>query len=257
MKYLPLLLAAVLVAGSAAAQDAGTRPEKTKIKTKVGDARPWALKWNPESLLFGKIGLSGERQLRGRKSVTFGIGIPVKQHITRDPTEYRVDLDAKTFSAQAGYRMYLGKRPLRGFYFEPYLKYVHFDGSGTFDDKNTSSSTTHYIFASDVSYSGGGIGAQLGVQFQVAKVVVLDLFLLGPEANIGNSEGRFRDISPNSGPVWNSGEAERNIRNFIDDIPIIRNNVTYEIDNANRTVIARYKGFTPGLRLGASVGIRF
>ncbi|RYY63548.1 MAG: hypothetical protein EOO12_11995, partial [Chitinophagaceae bacterium] len=81
MKYLPLLLSATLLAGAAEAQStlgssSAETQTKTKVKTKTATDHPWAVKWNPLSLGFGKIGLSGERSLGGKKSVTFGVGIP-------------------------------------------------------------------------------------------------------------------------------------------------------------------------------------
>ncbi|RYY90921.1 MAG: DUF3575 domain-containing protein [Chitinophagaceae bacterium] len=233
----------------------GKTKEKTKIKTKVGDAKPFTVKWNPASLAFGKIGLSGEYNLKRKKSVTFGIGIPLERTFTRNQTEERIDLRSKTFSVMAGYRMYLGKKSMTGFYFEPYLKHVNFKSTGIYDNKDA---VDREIYQTTVTYAGTGVGAQVGVQFMIAKVVVFDLFLIGPEANISKFEADFKDIQSNvPWTVIQEQDARREIEDVLKDIPVIGDKTEVNVYRNERRVNAQYKGFLPGFRFGLSVGIHF
>jgi len=251
MKAIKALTLSLLL-GSLTAQ---AQQSEQKANAKEANRRPFTAKWNPGSLAFGKIGLSGEYNFRPKRSVTFGLGIPAQRTFTRDNAEERVDLTVKTFSIQGGYRMYLGKKTMSGFYFEPYLKYVNFKGSGTFDNKDA---TDREIYNVGLNYNGFGVGGQLGVQFMIAKVVAFDLFLLGPEANISKFDGTFRDItSPIPWTLVQEEDARREIKNIIDDIPILGNKTEVNVDRNNRTVTTRYNGFLPGFRFGASIGVRF
>jgi hypothetical protein len=78
-----------------------------------------AIKWNPSSLYFGKIGLMGEYNFKRKKSVTFNIGIPMSKKTSVNIDDKDRDVEMKTFSIMGGYRMYLGKKTMSGFYFEP------------------------------------------------------------------------------------------------------------------------------------------
>lgn len=228
---------------------------KPNTKAKTPNTHPWVAKWNPGSLVFGKIGLAGEYSLRPKRSVTLNVGIPSERTFTRDNAEERIGLAVKTFSLQGGYRMYLGRKPMTGFYFEPYLKYVNFQANGSFDNKDL---TDREIYNVGLNYKGFGVGAQLGVQFMIAKRVTFDFFLLGPEANSARFTGTFRDItSPIPWTLIEEEDARREITDFLKDVPILGNKTEIEVNRNNRTVGASYRGFLPGFRLGGSIGFRF
>jgi hypothetical protein len=84
-----------------------------------------AIKWSPLGLYFGKLTLGGEYSIRKKQSITFYVGIPVGIQRNFDADNNTADVKSKTTSVMAGYRFYLGKDPMKGFYFEPYLKYLH------------------------------------------------------------------------------------------------------------------------------------
>ena len=143
---------------------------------------------------------------------------------------------------------------MRGFYVEPYLKYLHHKLEGLFTDTKASPPTA---YTSKSDYHGFGVGTQLGVQFLIAKRLVLDLFLLGLEANTAKVDASFADIS-NSDP-WTADDvqkAENDIKDAIKDIPIIGKRTEVNADQNKKTVFVTYKGFMPGIRFGISIGFK-
>jgi hypothetical protein len=253
-KSLTLLLAGALLFQSAQAQQ-----EKEKIKIKTGDPKPWTVKWNPGSLAFGKISLHSEYNYKKKKSITFGIGIPVESKFTDNNDGDQFSLSQKTFSVQGGYRMYFGKKDMRGFYFEPYLKYLNYKSTGTLTYKEVGINGAN-TYDLNINHSGFGIGAQLGVQFMIAKVLTFDLFLLGPEANIANTKGSFFDRNNNI--PWTEvdrAQAEREIRDALKDLPLVGKQLSdnLTVNKEARTVSTNYSGFLPGFRIGGSIGVHF
>ncbi len=212
------------------------------------------IKWGPLGLATGNISLYGEYNF-GKTSLTAKIGIPVKTHRTFQYDEKDAEFDMKATSFMAGYRIYLSKKHMRGFYFEPFFKYVHHSSEGrgraVLDGENV-------VMDFSNTYDGIGAGAQLGVQFLIAKRVVLDVFFLGPEIN--SSTNKFSAVETTDAIPWTTvqaSEAEQDIRDFINDFPFIRNKVDVMVDRNNKTVMADFKGALPGFRAGVSIGIVF
>jgi hypothetical protein len=250
MRKINVLLIVLFVAATCIAQQ---KEEKTKDKPEFSPS--YAVKWNPESLFFGKVSAFGEFNFKHKKSFTLGIGIPMDKSITFKLDDEDRVITTKTFSIMGGYRMYLGKKDMKGFYFEPYLKYMKNDASTII---NTDLDGTPTDFVTTSSYSGVGVGLQLGVQFMIAKRVVFDLFFLGPEANSAKHAVSMHDIT-STGP-WNaqeSADAQEEIDDAIGDLPIIGDKLKVKVDANARTVSSDYKGFLPGFRTGLSIGIRF
>ena len=214
-----------------------------------------AVKWNPSSLYFGKIGLQGEYNFKKKKSVTFALGIPMSHSLSVKMDDEDRKVEMKTFSVMGGYRMYLGKKTMTGVYFEPYLKYVKNDAATLID---TDLGGEPVIFATTSKYSGFGLGAQLGVQFMIAKRVVFDFFFLGPEANSVKHTVVMRDLSSTgSWDAQEAADAQKEINESIGDLPIIGDKLKVTVDPNKKTVSSDYSGFLPGIRFGLSVGVRF
>lgn len=230
---------------------AGAQTEKPPVTL----ASSTAIKWNAASLAFGKISLLGEHNIKKNKSVTFAIGIPVEMK-----TKYKLDdvkrtLSMKTLSVMGGYRMYTGKKVMRGFYFEPYLKYVKNDAVSVIDGTVNGMPV---VFSLSSKYSGFGVGAQLGVQFMIAKCIVFDIFFLGPEANSAHHTISMHDLTTSgSWDADDAKDAEREINDNIGDLPIIGKKLKVTVDPNAKTVSSSYKGFLPGFRGGIAVGVRF
>jgi hypothetical protein len=214
-----------------------------------------AVKWSPLGIYFGKLTLGGEYSIRKKQSITFNVGIPTGIQRNFDADNNTADAKSKTTSVMAGYRFYLGKSSMKGFYFEPYLKYLNNKLEGTFNYNNDNPPS---IYKSSNEISTFGIGGQLGFQVLIAKRIVLDFFLVGPEANTAKESGSFTDVTNNI--PWtpaDAADAENNIKDVIEDIPIIGDKTEVKADQNSKTVFISYKGFLPGVRTGFSIGFRF
>src|SRR6187551_2005762 len=214
-----------------------------------------AVKWSPLGVAFGKLTLGGEYSIRKKQSITFNVGIPTGIQRNFDADNNTTDVKSKTTSVMAGYRFYLGKSSMKGFYFEPYLKYLNNKLEGTFNYNNDSPPS---IYKASNDISTFGIGGQLGFQVLIAKRIVLDFFLVGPEANTAKENGSFTDVTNNipCTPA-DAAEAEDDIKDAIDNTPIIGEKIEVKTDQASKTVFISYKGFLPGVRTGFSIGFRF
>jgi hypothetical protein len=217
--------------------------------------KSFAVKYNPVALAFGGIAFQGEYHFKRKKSFTLGINVPAQMTRRIEVNNQERDVTTKTFSTYAGYRMYFGKKPMRGFYFEPFLHYTQNEMASIIDGTLSGAPVD---FAATGKYTAFGLGAQLGVQFLIANRVVIDLFILGPEANSTKYTLVLRDIT-SAGP-WDAqdvADAQREINETIEDVPGLKNKVKVTLDANQKTATSDYKGFLPGVRGGLSVGIRF
>ena len=213
-----------------------------------------SIKWAPTGIIFGNISLHGEYNF-GKNSLTAKIGFPFSKHQTFKFDDKDADFSMKAMSFLAGYRTYLSKKHMNGLYFEPYFKYVHHTSEGV---GNAVLQSDPVVMDFTNAYNGVGIGAQLGVQFLIAKKVVIDFFFLGPEIN--SARNNFKAVETSSTIPWTyakASEAEQDIRDFIDKFPFIRNKTNIKVDQANKAVMADFRGALPGYRIGISFGYAF
>ncbi|MFI5133019.1 MAG: hypothetical protein ACHQEB_01720 [Chitinophagales bacterium] len=215
--------------------------------------RKAVFKWAPSGLLVGNICVLGEYSLSKHSSLTAKIGIPANRTYSPTYDDNKASFTIKATSFLAGYRMYMSHKPLRGFYFEPYFKYVHHMGEGT---GNGTLNSQPVVLNFTSAYNGSGIGIQTGVQFLIGKRVALDFYFFGPEIN--SAEVNFKTVEVTNTIPWNSSqasEAQQNAQDFLDKIPVIGKKVKLTVDQTDRTVIADYKGLLPGIRAGIAIGI--
>jgi hypothetical protein len=213
----------------------------------------YAVKWNPESLYFGKISVQGEYNFKKKKSVTFSVGIPMTHTTSVEMDGKDRQIDMKTFSVAGGYRMYLGKKAMTGVYLEPYLKYLKNDAN-TLLDVDLNGEPTDFVTTSQ--FSSVGVGAQLGVQFMIAKRVTFDFFFLGPEANTVKHTMVMRDLSSTAWDASMAADAQDEANKMVDDLPIVGKKLQIAVDANKKTITSDYSGFLPGIRFGLSVGVR-
>lgn len=216
---------------------------------------PIVIKFAPAGLAAGKITFGGEYNFKHRNSITFLAGVPFDKIQSVPLNGKNSDITSKAFSLMAGYRYYLGKKTMNGFYVEPYVRYLKHEASGLL---NAELQGQHAIFDTHTKYEGMGAGAQLGFQLMIAKVVVFDLFLIGPEANSAKFSSLSVDITNNIGWSYaDAQEAEKQIRDALEDIPVVGHKVDVKVDTEKKSVATNYSGFLPAFRIGASIGIRF
>ncbi|HWC54952.1 MAG TPA: DUF3575 domain-containing protein [Chitinophagaceae bacterium] len=215
--------------------------------------RKLALKWAPTGLLLGNINAQAEYGFGKHSSINIQFGIPSPRSYSPKFDDKDASISVKTTSFLAGYRIYASHRKMRGFYFEPYFKNVHLTGTGS-GSSTLQGQPVVMNFTGD--YKGSGVGVQMGTQFVIAKRVVLDFYFIGPEIN--TSHANFKSIEVTNTIPWNSSqaaEAEQNVRDFLDKIPVVGKKVDLTVDQNNRTITADYKGLLPGFRFGLSIGI--
>ncbi|RYZ49087.1 MAG: DUF3575 domain-containing protein [Chitinophagaceae bacterium] len=214
-----------------------------------------SVKWAPTGLLVGSLSLQAEYNFGERNSLTAKIGLPVNVKHTFTYDDGDVGFSMKATSFLAGYRTYLSKKHMRGFYFEPFFKYVHHTSEGVGAGNLYNRSAT---FSFTNNYNGVGVGVQLGTQFLIGKRFVLDLFFLGPEINSATNSFKATEIlNPAPWSNYEAKDAEMVTREFIAQFPFVRKNTTVVVDRENKRIMADFKGALPGLRTGFSIGYTF
>lgn len=214
-----------------------------------------AVKWAPTGLAVGSVSLQGEYNFMGKNSLTAKIGVPANSKATIDYNNKTARFDMKATSFLAGYRRYLGKRSMRGLYAEPFFHYVHHIAEGR-GDGTLENMPVVFNFTND--YDAYALGIQLGSQFRLGKHVLIDLFFLGPQ--LASARNNFIATEQTTVLPWSriqEEDARRQVTDFINEFPIVRNKTDVAVDRNNKTVRADFKGLLPGVRAGVSVGIAF
>jgi hypothetical protein len=212
-------------------------------------------KFAPGGLAIGKITVGGEFNFKRKNSLTVLVGLPFNKIRSIDYDNKKSDITSSARSAMLGYRYYLGKKGRAGFYLEPYAKYVKFTAGGLLDGDINGRTAR---FDSRFNYQGVGAGLQIGFQFYIARIVALDFFLLGPEANHATFDTRSTDVYNNvPWSLADGQQAEQDIRDNLKDIPYIGDKINVTVNTSTKTVLTNFRGFAPGVRAGLSVGIRF
>jgi len=212
----------------------------------------------PTSFLFGKATLGYERVLNDNSSFTLNIGLPSgispSKYVSFEETEWLNLIDGKLdgFLLMPGYRFNFSKKgaPL-GFYIEPYLKYEEFSTSWQaefIDDENE-----RFLSSFDGSYSGLGVGIQMGFLFLIGDVVSIEWSFFGLEAKTPNAEIKYTDLS--GGADIDDVYVEI-AENFSSDIPVIGDKIEFE-KGSNYVKGIASDFILPGFRSAISIGIAF
>jgi len=233
---------------------AGLQAQEKENKP-AGYKKSFTVKFVPAGLAVGKITFGAEYNFKRKQSITLLLGVPFDKSHNINYENKQSDITSNARSAMLGYRYYLGKKGRSGFYAEPYLKYLNLKASGFVDgDLNGRAAR----FDTHISYEGYGGGIQLGFQFYIAKLVSIDMFLLGPEANAAKFSSVATDIYDNI--PWSLADGQQaasDLHDKVKDIPYLGDKIEISVNTSSKTVFTKYSGFLPGLRAGLSVGVRF
>ncbi|MBC7903584.1 MAG: DUF3575 domain-containing protein [Gemmatimonadaceae bacterium] len=212
-------------------------------------------KFSPAGIAVGKLTVGAEYNFKHKQSILVFAGIPFNKPRTITFDKKDSDVSTRASSMLAAYRYYLGNRDMTGFYAEAYLEYLSMEGKGIIHAELNKMPAQ---LDSRFTYKGYGAGLQLGYQVLIARRVALDLFILGPAANSSKFSSSSTDINDNlAWTLADADEAAADIKKRLADIPVVGDKIEVVVDKNAKTIYTSYNGFTPGLRFGASVGIRF
>ncbi|HYO22331.1 MAG TPA: hypothetical protein VER36_07980 [Flavisolibacter sp.] len=214
-----------------------------------------AIKWAPAGLLFGSLIFQGEYNLKNSHSFTLKAGLPLAAHhtFTYDNRDTKFRMEATSF--QVGFRTYFNQKQLAGINQEPYFKYLKHKSIGA-GEGNLMGQSVIYNFTN--LYEGNAFGLQLGIQWLLSERWVIDLFLFGPEINASiNSFSAVETTNESSWTPVQAYDAERDMRDFLNKFPFLKNRFEVMTDPEKRRVDASFTGTLPGIRTGVSIGFAF
>lgn len=219
------------------------------------------VKLNLTSLAVKNIGLQYERILTRRTSVALsgrfmpGTSLPFKSFLVDKIS----DGDTETEKILNGLRMSnyaitpevkftLGKGYGQGFYISLFYRYSNFDITGfpVEYDSDLGHEKSIDVTGNLKAHTGGVL---FGLQKNLGKFMVLDLWLLGPHA--GGAKGTLIGF-PDS-PL--TASEQQQVRESLEDIDIPLVDKTVFVD-ANHASL-QLDGPWAGLRMGISLGVRF
>lgn len=220
------------------------------------------IKTNLASIALKNYSLQYERIINRKISIAVQYrimpetGLPFKSSILKliddnDPDTKKIieDFKMSNYAITPEIRLYLSRKGYgHGFYIAGFYRYASFtsnDFNVFYDDENNVQQSIK--LSGKLTSNTGGI--LLGVQKTIAKIIVLDWWLLGP--HYGSGSGNFTGIT--SAPL--SQTSQDNLRDQLNDIDIPLTDKTVFV-NANGAAM-KLDGPWGGLRMGLSLGIRF
>lgn len=216
---------------------------------------------------IGNFNVTYERSLLKKMSLSIGFrympksSVPFKDQLAKlidDPNVNVNDFKLGNFAITPELRLYLSAGKMKGFYIAPYGRYASFDltvpitynyKDGLIDKK------AEVLFDGKINSFSGGI--LLGTQFQIAKKIVLDFWIVG--GHYGSSSGTIyaTDFKP---PITSQSQADA-LQAQLNDLKEVgpftfEGKVSGASDNW-KTVTITSTGPWAGVRaLGLSLGIR-
>ncbi len=221
------------------------------------------LKFNLSSLLLHNYSVSYERSLskhtsfllNGRYMPNETIPYAVKlQSFVTDPGVDVGKFKLGNYAITAELRYYFGKKPQNGFYVAPYVRKNNFEISAPIfidiQDPVTKISTSNNAqFTGSLSSISGGV--LFGIQKQLSKVFVFDLWLIG--AHAGYMQGNvLATLSPPINTILQA-ELSKQIEQAKKDSPIPFDYMVSQdkVNFSTNSLVAGIRG------LGFNLGIKF
>ncbi|HVX51519.1 MAG TPA: DUF3575 domain-containing protein [Chitinophagaceae bacterium] len=214
------------------------------------------IKINASSLAFKNISLQYERSITKRLSAGLGFRVgpkgtvPLQTVLSNVFDENDFDLTKLEIGNTAitpELRIYLGRGRNRGFYLAPYGRYAHFTMTLPIN-YNYNGQPKQAFFDGHVNSISGGL--MVGMQYTIARIVVLDIWLIGGHYGSSKGDAVFTPSSPLS------PQEQQALQNELNGINVKPFTFTSTV-NANGGTLQTtgpWAGFRGG---GINVGIRF
>jgi hypothetical protein len=195
-------------------------------------------------LMFRSIALNYEFAFNEEKSISIHGGFTMPHSLPSG-----LDLEDNEFNGffiMPEYRMYKSfKHAPGGFYLAPYARFNRY---------NTSVRMIDFYQENDgdleASLTNFGVALQLGYQFFLSDRITLDVYFFGAGLFYNMTKTKITPDDPNL-----TEEFKQEIDNASVDIPLLGKKM--EIDNKGDHVLITAPFLSPGIRIGASLGIAF
>lgn len=229
------------------------------------------LKTNLFGDAIGNYNLTYERSIAKKFSLSVGFRYMAKTglpQIFKDKLETFIDdkniklsdFQMGNFAITPEFRLYLGLGKMKGFYIAPYARYASFDLQVPVSYNYTNSGTT--VNASVLfngTFKSTSAGIMIGSQFQLAKKLVLDFWILG--GHYGTSTGTI--YATNFSPAIDPNDPNQT-KAFKDQVESV-NGKDYgpfkfkgEVSSDYKTATFTSTGSWAGVRaMSLSLGLRF
>lgn len=221
------------------------------------------IKTNLSGNAIQNYNITYEHSLAKKLSLSIGLRympkstVPYKEKLEEliNNKDVRVsDFQMGNFAITPELRLYLSAGKMKGFYIAPYARYASFDLSVPVTYTNSSLLTTKAsaLFVGKINSISGGI--MFGTQFQIAKKLVLDIWIIG--GHYGSSSGTIYALDLN--PAVNSSADRKSLQGQLDDLKEIGPFRFEGTVTSSTTAKIKSTGPWAGIRgLGLNLGIRF
>ncbi|MFY7964912.1 MAG: DUF3575 domain-containing protein [Chitinophagaceae bacterium] len=222
------------------------------------------IKTNLTGDAIGNYNLTYERSILKKMSFSVGVRYMAKQSLPFQSemqdlignNDIKIaDFKMGNFAITPELRFYLSAGKMKGFYIAPYARYASFDLAVPilYVDPNNASNRKEVLFDGKITSFSGGL--LLGVQTQIFKKLVLDVWIAG--GHYGSSNGTLDgDFSKN--PLA-SDQDVKNLQDKLDNISVDAGPFTFKGNVVSKTqAVINSTGPWAGIRaLGLSIGVRF
>ncbi len=229
------------------------------------------IKTNLSGDAIGNYNITYERSLAKKFSISLGVRYMPKStmpqflqdkvsELVDDKNVLIKDFQMGNFAITPEFRLYLSAGKMKGFYIAPYVRYSSFDlqvpVAYTYTNGLNTVNASAFFNGTFTAISGGLL---LGSQFQIAKKIVLDVWIIGGHYGTSNGTINATDFNPPIDPT-NANQKQA----FKDQVESV-NNKDYgpfkfkgEVSSDYKTATFTTTGAWAGVRaLGLNLGFRF
>ncbi len=170
----------------------------------------------------------------------------IKSNISDSTTKSQLDnFRVGNFAIMPEIRFYFSRKgAYHGFYIAPFASYAHYTGSLPYNYTDNNVDKSFQMSGSINSFTGGLL---FGAQWNLGKMVFIDLHFLGP--NYGSCNGSI------SGKGSLSSDEQSSLKSSLDelDVPLAKTSNTVDANGAT----LNFSGPWAGIRSGLCIGVKF